>query len=184
MRRGTPLNTLAVPVGPADHVIGPATAHLVVVEYGDFECPYCAQAYPAVKMILNRFEHRIGFVFRHYPVLGEHPHAELAAEAAEAAGAQGKFWPMHDRLFQNQRHLEAKSLRQYAADLELDLERYDSEMADHLYLQRVQEHLEGGRASGVRGTPAFFVDEKLVDASFGMKRLVDAVDAAIARART
>jgi len=175
--------TLAVPVAPVDHVIGPATARLVVVEYGDFECPYCAQAYPAVKIMLKRFEHRIRFVYRHYPVVEEHPHAELAAEAAEAAGAQGKFWPMHDRLFENQRHLKEKALRGYAEALEADLERYDAEMRDHLYLQRVQEHREGGRASGVRGTPTFFVDGRLADASYGMQHVMEAIDEALARAR-
>jgi len=181
MNRTPSTHTLAVPLAPADHTIGLATARLVVVEYGDFECPYCAQAYPAVKIMLKRFEHRIRFVYRHFPVIEEHPHAELAAEAAEAAGAQGQFWPMHDRLFENQRHLKPQALRRYAEALELDLERYDSEMADHLYLQRVQEHREGGRASGVRGTPAFFVDGRLADASFGMQHVLEAIDEALAR---
>src|SRR6202795_836790 len=136
--------TLAVPVDSTDHVLGPETARVIVVEYGDFECPNCAQAYPAVKILLKHFEHRIRFVFRHFPLTEVHPHAELAAEAAEAAGAQHKFWPMHELLFENQLHLKAKSLRQYAAKAELDLERYDYEMSDHVYLQRVQEDIESG----------------------------------------
>ena len=139
--------TLAVPVNHSDHFTGSHTATVTVVEYGDFECPSCGQAYPAVKMMLRHFGEKIRFVYRHFPQREVHPHAELAAEAAEAAGAQHKFWPMHDLLFENQRHLKANSLRQYAAKTELALERFDFEMGDHVYLQRVQEHL----ASGNRG---------------------------------
>src|SRR5690349_9780727 len=113
-------------VTPVDHVLGPATAHVVVMEYGDFECPTCAQARPAVKLLLKHFQHRMRFVFRHFPLVEAHPHAERAAEAAEAAGAQGKFWPMHDMLFENQQHLKLPALRRYAEEIGLDLERFDA----------------------------------------------------------
>src|SRR5438552_18785946 len=106
--------TLAVPVIHTDHVLGTVSAKVTVVEYGDFECPSCGQAYPAVKMLLKRFGDRVRFVFRHFPLLEVHPHAELAAEAAEAAGAQHKFWEMHDLLFEHQQHLKANSLMQSA----------------------------------------------------------------------
>jgi len=168
--------TLGTSLGPADHVVGPQSAHVVVIEYGDFECPICAQAHQTTKILLKHYGQRMRFAFRHFPLVAAHPHAELAAEASEAAGAQQRFWPMYDKLFENQQHLKEKALRRYAEDIGLDMARYDAEMADHLYLQRVQEHLASGRASGVRSTPAFFVDGTLVDVSFGMERLSDALE--------
>jgi protein-disulfide isomerase len=180
MNRQAELFTLAVPVDKTDHVLGPDSASVALVEYGDFECPNCAQAYAAVKMLLGRFEHRIRFVFRHFP-LEVHPHAELAAEAAEAAGAQHKFWPMYDLLFEHASHLKPKDLRDYAGRIELDLERYDYEMGDQVYRQRVNEHVEGGGRSGVRSTPTFFVNGAVVDVSFGLAHLADAVAAATRR---
>ncbi len=167
---------LAVPVDALDHVAGAAHGALVVLEYGDFECPSCAQAYPAVKMLMERFGHRFRFVFRHFPVAEAHPHAMLAAEAAEAAGAQGRFWEMHDRLFENPQHLKGADLRRHAQALKLDLTRFDAELADHVYLQRVQEHIASGRASHLRATPGFFVDGRVVDISFGMQALSDAIE--------
>ena len=169
--------TLAVPVDRTDHVLGPEAARVVVVEYGDFECPNCRQAYPAVKLLLRHFEHRVRFAFRHFPLTEVHPHAQLAAEAAEAAGGQHKFWPMHDLLFEQQLHLKPKDLRRYAGELELDLERFDYELNDQVYRQRVNEHIEGARRSGVRSTPTFFVDGALVDVSFGLDRLFETVQA-------
>jgi protein-disulfide isomerase len=180
MERPQPF-TLAVPLDHTDHVLGPASAKVTLVEYGDFECPSCGQAYPAVKMLLERFGDRVRFVFRHFPLVEVHPHAELAAEAAEAAGAQHKFWRMHDLLFEHQLHLKANNLRQYALAAELDLERYDYEMNDHVYLQRVHEHIDGGAKSGVRSTPGFFVNGTVQDVSFGLERLYEAVEAELGR---
>ncbi len=171
--------TLAVPVGPSDHVMGPEEARVTLVEYGDFECPICGQAYHALGMLLKHFAGRLRLVYRHYPLREVHPNAELAAEAAEAAGAQGKFWEMHALLFANQLRLKAKNLRHYAEKIELDLERFDYETGDHLYLQRVQEQMAGARDSGIRGTPAFFVNLALHDSSFGFESLQSAIDAAL-----
>ncbi|HVY05537.1 MAG TPA: thioredoxin domain-containing protein [Burkholderiales bacterium] len=171
-------NRLVVPVNKTDHILGPESAKAVLVQYGDFECPTCGQAYPAVKMLMKKFEHRLRFVFRHFP-LTAHQNAEPAAETAEAAGAQGKFWPMHDLLYENQFHLKPKDLRRYAEKLELDLERYDYEIGDQVYRQRVNEHVESGRQSGVRSMPAFFLNGVIVDVSFGLDRLHDAVHAAL-----
>ena len=180
MERSRPF-ALAVPVNHADHVLGPASARVTLVEYGDFECPSCGQAYPAVKMLLKRFGDRVRFVYRHFPLLEVHPHAELAAEAAETAGGQHKFWPMHDLLFEHQLHLKANSLRQYALQAELDLDRYDYELKEHVYLQRVHEHIDGGAKSGVRSTPAFFVNGAVQDVSFGFEGLYKAVEAALGK---
>jgi protein-disulfide isomerase len=173
--------TLAVPVEPTDHMLGSEHARVTVVEYGDFECPSCKVAVPTPKLLLERFPSRIRFVFRHFPLQEAHPHAQLAAEASEAAAAQGKFWAMHDVLFQNQAHLKDKDLHRYAADLGLDMARYTAEMDDHIYLQKVREHVEGGRRSHIRATPTFFVDGIVQDISFGMKALHDSVAAAVGR---
>jgi protein-disulfide isomerase len=172
---------LTVPVDATDHMLGAPHAPVAVVEYGDFECPNCKQAAPAVKLLLERFPGRIRFAFRHFPAEEVHPHALLAAEVAEVAGAQGKFWPMHDLLFDNQLRLKGASLRSYADRLQLDMARYTAELDDHIYLQRIREHAQGGRDSGVRGTPTFFVNRMIQDVSFGMHLLFEAVESALRR---
>jgi protein-disulfide isomerase len=166
---------LAVPVEPADHVLGGSHVVVSIVEYGDFECPNCRQAAPAVKLILEHFKGRVQLAWRHFPLEGVHPHALHAALASEAAAAQGKFWPMHDVLLENQAHLRTNHLRGYARRLELDTRRYDAEMEEQHYLQRVREQIEGGEKSGVRGTPTFFVNGAIQDVSFGLQRLRERV---------
>lgn len=163
-----------------DHLDGSVSAPVVLIEYGDFECASCLQAHGALKVLRPHFAGQLCFVFRHYPLREVHPHAELAAEAAEAAGAQGKFWPMYERLFANPHHLKEKHLFDYATQIGLDLPRYQNEMKDHVYLQRVQEHLQGGRRLGVRSTPAFYVNGAFVDVSFGLQHLHQAIDEALA----
>jgi protein-disulfide isomerase len=170
---------LTAPVSRVDHVVGPDHAPVTVVEYGDFECPSCKQATGAVKLMLARFDERVRLVFRHFPLEGVHPHALRAAEAAECAGGQGKFWSMHDLLFENQLHLRQPQLLEYAQRLGLDMPRFTAEMDDEIYLQRVREHQRSGDASGVRGTPTFFVNDRLLDVSYGLHVLLDAVDAAL-----
>jgi protein-disulfide isomerase len=118
-------------------------------------------------------------VFRHFPLEAAHPHALLAAQAAESAGGQNKFWEMHDLLFDNQNHLKAQHLREYAAQLDLDMPRFIAELDDEIYLQRVREHMQGGVASHIRGTPGFFVNGVIQDVSFGMQSLMDAVAATL-----
>ena len=170
---------LAVPVSAADQILGSAHAGVTIVEYGDFECPNCKQAAPAVKLLLKRFAGRVRLAFRHFPLEEVHPHALHAALAAEAAGAQTKFWEMHDLLFDNQQHLKLKQLHGYAEKLELDMTRYDGDMAREAYLQRIREQIESGRRSGVRATPAFFVNGKIQDVSFGLQSLAHGVEAAV-----
>jgi len=173
--------TLAVAPEPTDHFEGSEHARVTLVEYGDFECPSCKVAVTTPKLLLERFPNKIRFIFRHFPIQDAHPHALTAAEASEAAAAQGKFWPMHDLLFQNQAHLKDKDLNRYAQQLGLDMARYRAEMDDHIYLQKVREHMEGGRRSHIRTTPAFFIDGEAQDISFGMKALHDAVANAVGR---
>ena len=172
---------LAIPVTAIDHVQGAEHSPVTVVEYGDFECPICKQAAPAVKLVLERFAARIRFVFRHFPIESAHPHAMHAAQAAEAAGGQGKFWQMHDLLFDNQRHLKMANLREYAQRLDLDMPRFIAEMDDEIYLQRVREQMEGGKRSHVRGTPTFYINGVIHDVSFGMHALMEGVEAALKR---
>jgi protein-disulfide isomerase len=174
---------LTIQPSTADNALGPTHAAVTLVEYGDFECPNCKQAAPGVKLLLARFAGRVRFVFRHFPLEEVHPHALHAALAAEAAAGQGKFWQMHDLLFENQQHLKARQLRGYAERLELDLVRFDADMADEIYLQRVREQMEGGRRSGVRGTPTFFLNARIKDVSFGMQSLEGAVESALKQAR-
>ena len=170
------LDPLLSPDGAIDHIRGQASAPVTLIEYGDFECPSCLQAHTALKIMLPHFGQQLRFVFRHFPLREVHPHAELAAEAAEAAGAQGRFWPMHELLFTHQQHLKEKHLLGYAAQLELDIPRFQNEISDHVYLQRVQEHMQGGRHLGMRSTPAFYLNGVFVDVSFGAQHLHDAID--------
>jgi protein-disulfide isomerase len=170
---------LADAISATDHVLGPAAAKVVVVEYGDFECPNCKQAAPAVEILLERFADDIAFVFRHYPLQEVHPHALQAAEAAECAGSQGKFWEMYELLFDNQTHLTSEHLRDYAEQLELDVARFNEELDSHTHLQRIHANIESGKRSGVRGTPGFFVNGRIQDVSFGLGALFAATEAAL-----
>ena len=168
---------LATPVTAIDHSLGPQHAPVTVVEYGDFECPTCKQAAPSLKLLLSHFPGQVRLVFRHYPLEEVHPHALCAAEASEVAAQQGKFWQMHDLLFDNQLHLKPNQLHSYAEQLNLDMARYAAEMDDEIYRQRIREHIDSGRRSGVRGTPGIFVNGVIHDVSPGMQSLFDKVAA-------
>jgi protein-disulfide isomerase len=146
------------PVGDEDHVLGPASARVTLVEYGDFECPSCGEAHPLLHAIRRAFGPNLRFVFRHFPLRDSHPHALAAAEASEAAAAQGKFWEMHDRLFERQDALDDRALVRHARKLGLDAPRLELELATKIHRARVNRDLESGRASGVRGTPTFFIN--------------------------
>jgi protein-disulfide isomerase len=172
---------LTLPVSERDHVQGPETAPVTLVEYGDFECPYCGAAHPIVKAIQRQLEDQLRFVFRHFPLSTAHPHAMTAAEAAEAAGAQGRFWEMHDTLFENQQALDDVSLVTYARALGLDVERFEREMAAHVYAPRVREDFVSGVLSGVNGTPTFFINGARHDGSWDAESLLEALQEAGAR---
>ncbi len=141
-----------------DHIQGPADAAVTLVQYGDYECPYCGAAYPIIKEVQARMGGRLRFVFRNFPIMTSHPHAEQAAEAAEAAASQGKFWPMHDLLYENQKNLRDQDLRAYAEKLGLDVELFDKELSEHVHAERVHEDFMSGVRSGVNGTPTFYIN--------------------------
>jgi protein-disulfide isomerase len=172
---------LTVPVSEdRDHIQGPADAPVTLLEYGDYECPYCGAAYPIVKEVQARMGHRLRFVFRNFPISTSHPHAEQAAEAAEAAAAQGRFWEMHDLLYENQRRLGDQDLRGYAGTLGLDVETFDEELAEHVYAARVREDFMSGVRSGVNGTPAFYINGARHDDSYDIETLHAALEQAAA----
>jgi protein-disulfide isomerase len=166
-----------------DHIQGPADAAVTLVQYGDYECPYCGQAYPIVKEVQAHLADRLRFVFRNFPIATSHPHAERAAEAAEAAATQGKFWQMHDVLYENQRRLRDGDLRAYAERLQLDLERFDVEMAEHVHAERIHEDFMSGVRSGVNGTPTFYINGVRHDDSYDAETLLDALERAAAEDR-
>ena len=163
----------------ADHVLGDPQASFMLLEYGDYECSACLQAEPLVRHLVDSSGGNLCLVFRHFPLVEEHPHAMLAAEAAEAAAAQGRFWPMHHLLFAHHHRLDLAALTGHAVALGLDMVRFKSEMADHIYTQRVHEHRRAGEHAGLRATPSFFLDGKPVDVSFGLGKLEEAVLAAL-----
>jgi protein-disulfide isomerase len=159
-----------------DHIQGPADAPVSLVEYGDYQCPFCGRAYPIVKEVQARMGDRLRFVFRNFPISTSHPNAEQAAEAAEAAAAQDRFWEMHDHLFENQKRLRDEDLHLYAEELGLDAERFDREMAEHTYADRVHEDFLGGVRSGVNGTPTFYINGARHDGSYEPDDLVAALE--------
>lgn len=173
---------LATSVSDRDHSVGPASASVTLVQYGDYECPYCGAAYPVVKAVQDRLGDRLRFVFRNFPLNSIHPHARRAAEAAEAAAAQGRFWEMHDSLYEHQDALEDEDLAGYAASLGLDVARFERDLESHAYADRVQEDFMSGVRSGVNGTPTFFVEGVRYEQSWDEETLYSALAAAADRA--
>jgi len=170
---------LVLPVDPdRDHIQGPADAPVTLVEYGDYECPYCGAAYPIVKEIQDRMGERLRFVFRNFPITTSHPHAGQAAEAAEGAAVQGPFWEMHDLLYENQRHLEDADLLAYAERLGLDVERFEKELTEHVHADRVHEDFMSGVRSGVNGTPTFYINGARHDDSYDLETMLATLERA------
>lgn len=173
---------LVTPVDPDhDHVRGPAESEVTLVEYGDFECPYCGQAEPVVRALIANFGD-LRYVWRHLPLSDVHPNAELAAEAAEAADRQGAFWPMHDLLIDHQSALRRPDLVRYAADLGLDTDRFSDDLAHHVGAARVARDVDSAGSSGVAGTPTFFVNGSRQYGAYDLETLTAAVKQAKARA--
>ena len=160
-----------------DHIRGAEQGRVTLVEYGDFQCPYCGDAYPVVRNLLESFSW-LRFVFRHMPLPDLHPRAPAAAEAAEAAAAQGRFWDMHDRLFEHQHELEDSDLRAHAEAVGVaDGARFDAELRDHAHAARVEEDYRSGAESGVPSTPRFFVNGLIHLGSASYAELGEAIDA-------
>jgi len=168
---------LTVPVSERDHVLGPATAPVTLVEYGDYECPFCGAAHPIVKQVRQAMGDDLRFAYRHFPLSQIHPHAYQAAEAAEAAGAQGRFWEMHDLQFAHQDRLDLRDLIGYAGALDLDLERFVTDLRGHAYAGRLREDFLSGVRSGVNGTPTFFVNGMRHDGGYDFETLLEALRA-------
>lgn len=171
---------LTLAVGKRDHAQGPADAPVTLVEYGDYECPGCGAAYPIVKALQRRLGKTLRFVFRNFPLQRLHPHAEIAAEAAEAAGAQGRFWQMHDLLYENQEELDPPSLAGYARAAEVDAVRWARDMESGATTERVKEDFMSGVRSGVNGTPTFFINGQRHDGPFDEESLLAAIAAVTA----
>jgi protein-disulfide isomerase len=152
------LPKLTEPEPKRDHIQGPPNAAIQLLEYGDYECPYCGAVHPVVQALQEEFGDRLCFAFRNFPLTNAHPHAEMAAECAESADAQGKFWEMHDMLFENQDALEPEDLAEYAAAVGLDVQRLLNELRSRAYAPRVREDFTAGVRAGVNGTPTFFIN--------------------------
>ncbi len=167
---------LAVPVDPeADHIRGNVDAPITLVEYGDFECPYCGMAYPIVKEIERKYGDQLRVVFRHFP-LQQHPHAEAAAETSEFAADDDKFWEMHDMLFEHQNALDEPDLLQYAERLGLDSAELLTALREGTYRSIVEEMKEGGLESGIPGTPAFFLNDVFFEENPTVEAFSEAID--------
>ena len=165
--------TLVPPVGPDDHIDGPADAPITLVEYGDYQCPYCGQAYPIVKALQKELGASVRLVFRNMPLANVHPHAENAAEVAEAVALHAPFWPIHDALYENQRDLSDASLLRYAAGVGADIDAVKEALKGGGPRTRVESDLENGIRSGVNGTPTFFVNGVRYDDSWDYETFLD-----------
>ena len=169
---------LAVPVSEQDHSQGPAAAAITLVQYGDYECPYTRLSTHVVRAMQQQLGNRLRFVFRNFPLTEIHPHALHAAFAAEAAAAQGKFWEMHDYIFHHQHTLEDSDLEQFALAIGLDMQQFAHDIAERPYISRIEEDLQSGLRSGVRGTPTFFINDVLYPGSWEHDALLTALEAA------
>jgi protein-disulfide isomerase len=167
--------SLSIPVTAADHAQGPANAKVTLVEYGDYQCPHCGAAYYVIKAVQQHLGNKLRFVFRNFPLNQAHPYAELAAEAAEAAGAQGKFWEMHDALFENQEQLGQQLIEGLAQTLQLDEKMFEAALEKREFQTRVKHDFMGGVRSGVNGTPGLFINGERYDESWDEESLTAAL---------
>ena len=162
-----------------DHVLGPGDAPVTVLEYGDYECPFCRGAARDLHRMLDLYPGSIRFAFRNFPIPQLHPHAEQAAQAAEAAAAQGKFWEMYELLLRPSSGLDLGSLLGYAQSLSLDVERFRKEVTDGAYAAKIERDVREGVSNGVNATPKFYVDGRRIDGKFPLEGLEDAIRASI-----
>ena len=167
---------LSLPVNSSrDHIQGAPTAPVTLLEYGDYQCPYCGQAYPIIKQVQKHLGSKLRFVFRNFPITQIHPHAQHAAEAAESSSAQNKFWEMHDHLYENQQALDDSHLEKYASALGLDLAQFNHDISSHAHAQRIREDFISGVRSGVNGTPTFYINGIRYNGSWDFETLLKAL---------
>ena len=171
-------NRLADPINEKDHVLGPATAPVTLVEYGDYECPDCLNTQPIIAELLKRLGNKVLFVFRHFPQNSVHPHASTAASAAEAAAEQDKFWEMHETLFKHQKEFGEIDLSHLALRLGLEIYKFESSLGQDLHRRHIATDYEGGLRSGVKGTPTFFINGTRYDGEISVDDLAAAIGAA------
>jgi protein-disulfide isomerase len=177
MSQGYRAPKLTLPVGERDHAQGSSSAPFILVEYGDYQCPYCGAAYPIVKKVQKELGTKLRFVFRNFPITNAHPYAEWAAETAEASGAHGKFWEMHDYLFENQRSLGDEAFfAEFERKLKLDIAKIGREVAERAHAARIEEDYMSGIRSGVNGTPTFFINGVRYDGYPEVAALVSAIE--------
>jgi protein-disulfide isomerase len=170
---------LAKPITRSDHIRGRTDAPVQLVEYGDFECPYCGQAHLILRSIEQQMGDQVCFAFRHFPLINMHPHAEHAAEAAEAAAVQGNFWDMHDLLFENQEALSDEDLVSYAAELGLDTRRFANDIISGAHAGRVRQDFVSGVRSDVNGTPSFFINGQRYDGELDIDSMMEALESQV-----
>jgi len=178
------MTLLKVPIISSDHIQGVPEAPLILVEYGDYECPHCGHAYPILKRVQKHFGKRLAFVFRNFPLNEMHPHAEIAAETAEFAAAHGRFWEMHDAIYENQADLGQPFLLGLANTLKLPVAELRGAWNDQAYAPRVRKDFMGGVRSGVNGTPALFINGQRHDGSFEFEDLVAVMEGQLQRETT
>ena len=178
------MTLLSRAVTDRDHTQGPPDAPVTLVEYGDYECPHCGKAFPALEEIRLILGDSLRLAFRHYPINLSHTHAEMAAQAAEAAGAQGRFWEMHAKLFLNQDALDRSSLERYAIEVGLDVARFHMDLATGAYRERIWEDVQSAEESGVTWTPTFFINDERFGYAPDLKGLFQALQTAVAAAQS
>jgi protein-disulfide isomerase len=167
---------LIKPVTESDHIRGPATALVTLVEYGDYQCPFCGRAHPIIEALREAMGERLRFVFRNFPLTQIHPHAQRAAEAAEAAGAPGKFWEMHDIVYENQHALDDASLLEYAKTVGLDTKAFIAALSSGEFIPKIREDFLSGVRSGVNGTPTFFIENVRYDGPHDFEPMLAALE--------
>ncbi len=173
------MSKLSIPLSTEDHIQGDPAAECILVEYGDYQCPSCGEAYPIVQKLQKHFGDRLSFVFRNFPLSQIHPLAEPAAEAAEFSAGHGKFWEMHDLLFENQENLGEALFVKLAGALDLSPAQLGTAVAEREYQARVQGDFAGGVRSGVNGTPTFFINGQRHNGSYDFASLSDAITRAL-----
>lgn len=172
------MSTLKTPVTSEDHIQGEDNAPITLVEYGDYECPYCGAAYPIVKQIQKHFGKRLRFVFRNFPIIESHPHAGIAAMAAEFSATHNKFWEMHDLLYENQENLDMPDLLNYAKSLDLSTTELRGSIENEIFANKIKSDFMSGVRSGVNGTPSFFINGNRHNGSFEYEDLLTALEQA------